>query len=355
MTQTRTIGSSLLDIPSDDLIYCQEKLGLSSWQALAGQRVFITGGTGFVGKWLLATLLNANELLGLGCRITVLSRNPIEFQHKWPKASSYVDWIMGDVRNFPIGADPFDIIIHAATDVVDPTSTNDVLSTCIDGTRHVLAFAKHCGARKILLVSSGAVYGLLPSGMTHVPETYLGRPNPLLAASEYAEGKRVSELLAVRAARNGLEVKIARVFALVGPHLAIDKHYAIGNFLRSAMAETEIEIEGDGTPYRSYLYAADMAIWLWSVLLRGKSGRAYNVGSDESLSIASLAERVKNIVNPTSPIVIKKKANLGDVPTHYVPDISRARQELGLLPHFNLDEAIVRTAHWHTEALKEGR
>lgn len=344
---TRSIYPSLLDVPEEDLALCRDQLGLSSWQEFAGRKVFITGGTGFVGKWLLASLLDANDVFGLGCRITVLSRNPMAFQRHWPKLNGRVDWVAGDVRNFPIGTDCFDAIVHAATDVVAQTSPHDVFSTCIDGTRRVLSLAEACGASKLLLVSSGAVYGPLPVGMSHVPENHLGGPDPLIGDAAYGEGKRVSEFLAAQAANNGLEVKIARVFALVGPHLAMDKHFAIGNFLRAAMAEEDIVIQGDGTPYRSYLYAADMAVWLWSVLLRGKSGRAYNVGSDESLSIADLAERVSRVVNLSSPIVIQKKATPGMFPSHYVPDISRARHELELPAPMGLDEAIARTVRWH--------
>lgn len=345
--QTQTIDPSPFDIPVEDLALCRDQVGLSSWQVLAGQRLFITGGTGFVGKWLLATLLDANDMFGLGCQITVLSRNPMAFQNCWQKLGRRVNWLEGDVRNFPIGTDRFDTIIHAATDVVAPTAPHDVFSTCIDGTRRVLSLAQACGASKLLLVSSGAVYGSLPVGMFQVPETHLGGLDPLIDSSAYGEGKRVSEFLATQAANNDLEVKIARVFALVGPHLAMDKHFAVGNFLHAAMAEEEIVIQGDGTPYRSYLYAADMAVWLWSILLRGKSGRAYNVGSDESLSIAALAERVCSVVNSASSIVIQKKVKPGMAPVHYVPDTSRARRELGLSASLSLNEALARTVSWY--------
>lgn len=345
----RSNRPSPLDIPVEDLQRCHDILGLSSWQALAGQRIFVTGGTGFVGKWLLATLLDADEALGLGCYITVLSRDPSAFLRDWPAMAGRVAWVTGDVRDFPIGTDRFDVIVHAATDVVAHASPEDVFSTCLDGTRRVLSFARQCGASQLLLVSSGAVYGPLPAGMTHVPETYLGGPDPLLSGSAYGEGKRVSEWLAAQAtASDGLEVKIARIFALVGPHLPLDKHFAIGNFLRAALADGEIVIQGDGTPHRSYLYAADMAAWLWAVLLRGQSGRAYNVGADESISIATLAEQVASILGCMPRITVQKQALHSATPVHYVPDISRGRNELELPAPLALRDAIYRTALWHT-------
>lgn len=349
MTDQRLKRSSPLDISEEDLQRCHDLLGQASWQGLAGRRIFITGGTGFVGKWLLATLLDADEALGLNCRVTVLSRDPAAFLRNWPAMADRVEWVAGDVRTFQIDTRRFDVIIHAATDVVEDASPEDVFTTCLDGTRRVLALARQCRAKQLLLVSSGAIYGPLPAGMTHVPETYLGGPDTLLSGSAYGEGKRVSEWLAAQAASDGLEVKIARVFALLGPHLPLDKHFAIGNFLRAALADEEIVIQGDGTPHRSYLHAADMAAWLWAVLLRGQSGRAYNVGADESISIAALAERVCRVLARTSRIIIQKQAPPDAAPMHYVPDISRAKLELGLPSPLALNDAIYRAANWHTQ------
>lgn len=339
-----------LDISEEDLQRCHDVLEISSWLALKGQSIFITGGTGFIGKWLLATLLDADQTLSLDCRITVLSRDPGSFQRKWPAVAERVNWIAGDVRDFPITNEQFDVIVHAATDVASQVSSQDVFSTCLDGTRHLLKLASKCGASKLLLVSSGAIYGPLPTGMTHVPETHLGGPNPLLASSAYGEGKRVSEWLCAQASATGLEVKIARVFALVGPHLPLDKQFAIGNFLQAAMAGEQIVIQGDGTPYRSYLYTADMAAWLWAVLIRGQPGRAYNIGSEESLSIHSLAERIFGILECTQGVVALQTAQPGLAAVHFVPDTTRVRHELHLPEAMVLEEAIERTIRWHSRS-----
>lgn len=345
--QERPINLMPLAISEQDLQRCHHVLGISSWKSLTGQSIFLAGGTGFIGKWLLATLLDANEKLGLDCRITVLSRNSGAFQRAWPAAAGMVNWITGDVRDFPITNEHYDVIVHAATDVALQASTQDVFSTCLDGTRHLLELASNCRASRFLLVSSGAIYGPLPTGMTHVSESHLGGPDPLLDSSAYGEGKRVSEWLCAQASANGLDVKIARVFALVGPHLPLDKHFAIGNFLRASMAGEQIVIQGDGTPFRSYLYAADMAAWLWAILIRGSKARAYNVGSEESLSILDLAERMSNVLGCKLDISTRQQPRPGSAATHYVPNTARARLELQLPRAMALHEAIVRTAGWH--------
>lgn len=337
-----------LDVPREDLERCRDLLGSSSWSAFKNRRIFITGGTGFVGKWLLATLLYANDTLGLNCKITVLSRNPSAFLRAWPRMLGQVGWMSGDVRDFDFGDENFDVVVHAATDVIAQSSPHEVFYTCLEGTRRVMALARQSQTTQVLLVSSGAVYGPLPSGMTHVPENYPGGPDPLAVGSAYGEGKRVSEWIAVQEAPPGLEVKIARIFAVVGPHLPLDKHFAVGNFLHAALKNEQILIQGDGTAHRSYLYAADMAAWLWAVLLRGQPTRAYNVGAEESVSIYALAQRVSKVVGSGADDVHVLRTPLpGLDPQHYVPDTRRSRSELDLTAPMPLDQALRRTANWY--------
>lgn len=338
-----------LDIASEDLLRCHDVLGLQTWQALAGRRLFLTGGTGFVGKWMLATLLDADHRLSLGCSITVLSRNPDNFLGRWPALRGRVTMVTGDVRNVSLPKSAFDVVIHAATDVAAINSPEDTFATCVEGTRRILEVVRDSGARQLLLVSSGAIYGPLPPGMTHVPETHLGGPDPLLASSAYAEGKRISEWLVCRAADRGLQVGIARVFALVGPHLPLDRQFAIGNFVKAALDGMDIVIEGDGTPHRSYLYAADMAAWLWAVLFRGRSATAYNVGSEESMSIAQLAALVRDSLSPGLALQVRKQKLSEAIIQHYVPDTARARNELQLSTPLGVEEAILRTARWYQD------
>ena len=339
------------ELGEDDLQRCFALLPAETWQQLAGRRIFMTGGTGFVGKWMLASLLHAERLLDLKCEVTVLTRNPESFQKEAPELADQVSLLRGDVRDFALPDRPFDTVVHAATDVVAHASPENTFLTCIEGTRRVLALARQCGTRDLLLVSSGAVYGSQPAALSHVPENYDGAPDPLTAASAYGEGKRVSEWLACATAPEGLKVRIARCFTFVGPHLPLDKHFAIGNFLGAVLAGRPIVIHGDGTPHRSYLYAADMAAWLWCVLLKGRRGVAYNVGAQDSISMADVARRVCHVLGVAPVIEVKKRSVAGAPVQRYVPDTTRARTELGLPDELPLDEAILRTAHWHYPAL----
>jgi dTDP-glucose 4,6-dehydratase len=155
----------------------------------------------------------------------------------------------------------------------------------------------------------------------------------------------VGELLcAIAHKEHGLEATIARCFAFVGPHLPLDAHFAIGNFIRDAMKGEPIKVK-DGTPYRSYLYAADLAIWLWTILFKGEACHPYNVGSDQEITIAELAETVASalggsVASSTSPLKFSSTA------TRYVPDVSRIEKELGLASVIKLSDSLQRVAVW---------
>ncbi len=226
-----------------------------------------------------------------------------------------------------------------------------MFDTIVQGTRHTLDFACNSGAKRFLLTSSGAAYGRQPPGITHISEEYAGGMVTTDPSSVYGEGKRVAELLCtLYAGQHGLETKIARCFAFVGPYMPLDAHFAIGNFIRDGLQGGPIRVAGDGTPYRSYLYATDLAIWLWTILFKGNVCRPYNVGSDSETSIADLANVVAENFNPKTEIRIAKRAVRDNVPERYVPSIQRSKSELGLAPTTDLRESVRKTAIWSEQA-----
>ena len=344
-----------MKLPPADLDHVLAHLP-GGWEELRGARVFITGGTGFFGAWLLESFAQANDRLGLGARALVLSRDPGRFLEKMPHLGGRVDlgFVRGDVRDFAFPAERCTHVIHAGTTSGSPVPPREMFDTILAGTARVLDFAATTGARRLLFVSSGAVYGRQPADLTHIPEEHPGGPDPMDPASAYGEGKRAAELLCtLRNHAGGLETTVARAFAFVGPHLPLDAHFAVGNFLRDALAGGPVRVGGDGTPFRSYLYAADLAAWLWTILLRGAPGRAYNVGSDESLTIAEVAETVRTSLGLSAPVEIAKPPPPPGTPaSRYVPDVARAARELGLRPAVPLAEAVRRTAAWHGRAAR---
>jgi nucleoside-diphosphate-sugar epimerase len=322
------------------------------WQELRGERIFITGGTGFFGCWMLESLLWAQDRLGLGAQAVVLTRNPDAFRAKAPHLAGHptVTLLAGDVRSYEFPPGTFSHFIHAATDAsakLNDESPLHMLDMIVEGTRHALDHAVACGAQRFLFTSSGAVYGKQPPDMTHIPEEYTGAPDPLDPHSAYGEGKRLAEhLCALYTRGSDLEPKIARCFAFVGPYLPLDIHYAIGNFIRDGLRGGPIVVQGDGTPCRSYLYAADLAVWLWTILLRAQACRPYNVGSEQSISVGNLAIAVRDTLDPKGAVVVSLAPNPALRPERYVPSVRRASTELGLHQAYSLEDAIHLTAHW---------
>ena len=322
------------------------------WDALRGERVFLTGGTGFVGTWLVEAFVAANAAYGLDARLVMLSRDPARFAARAPHLANdpAVRLLAGDVRDFPFPSGPCAFVVHAATDRDDDPAREPIrwLDHETAATRRVLELASAAAARRVLFVSSGAVYGVQPADMARVPETHAGAPDATDPRAVIGNGKRLCEFLcACYAQAHGFDAVTARLFAFVGPHLPLDGPFAIGSFLADVLAHRAIRIGGDGTAVRSYLYAADLAVWLWTMLLRGAPGRAYNVGSDQAVSIRELGEVVAATLAPGTPIEIARRAMPGQAGARYVPSVDRAASELGLRVAIPLPDALRRTYEFY--------
>ncbi|TWB87272.1 dTDP-glucose 4,6-dehydratase [Bradyrhizobium macuxiense] len=331
----------------------------SDLRALVGARIFITGGTGYIGRWLLEALIHADRALSLALSITVLSRDPARFAATHPHLGTdpAVKLIAGDVRDFVFPPSSFTHAIHGATDVIATSSPLHTFDVTVGGTRRLLDFCRKRGITDVLLLSSGAIYGPIPAHIDLVCEDYLGAPDPSVVGAAYALGKRAAEWLGTAyGAEAGLSCKSARVFAQIGPYLALDRQFAAGNFIRDAILGQPIVIRGDGTPLRSYMYAVDLVIWLLAILMRGLPSRAYNVGSDQPVSIASLAMVVARAAGLAQPAIeIQGVAQADRPPERYVPSIARAHDELGLSIGIPFDVALDRTIEWYRTRLLEAK
>jgi dTDP-glucose 4,6-dehydratase len=321
------------------------------WDPLRGARVLLTGGTGFVGRWLVSAFVHANREHRLDARLELLTRDPGTFTQACPELAvdDAVALIEGDVRTVDLRGVHCTHVIHGATPSdgrMNEERPEEMLEIIETGTRRMLDLARRRGGERFLLVSSGAVYlPPVPQG-GYAEDSRIGPAWPE-EPSAYHAGKRAAEALVLAASQAGLPVTIARLFAFVGPHLPLDRHFAIGNFIGDALGGGTVRVKGDGTPVRSYLYAAEMAAWLWAMLADElATGRSYNVGSEDAVSIIEAARVVAAAVEPGVAVSI---ARTGTTKAHdvYVPSTRRARQELGLRQTVGLVEAVRRTVAWH--------
>jgi len=314
--------------------------------------LLITGGTGFFGKSLFSNFGENN--LGIE-KIVSLSRHPEKlndvFEKKFPPFE--IEYVAQDIRE-PIQLnESVDYIIHAAAEssttisVDNPMLMRDVV---IEGTKNVLEFARLKKIKRVLLISSGAVYGKQPSDLNHIPEDYEGAPDPLNPFNAYGCAKRQAEnLCALYYHHYGIDYVVARCFTFGGQYLPLDAHFAISNFIRDGLNGGPIMVKGDGTTVRSYLYADDLAEWLWTILKKGRTGETYNVGSDKAITIGDLAHIVSSCFEPNTEVIIKTKQS-GKV-NRYVPNVEKVKTILGVSEKIALIDGIKRTINYYQKKI----
>jgi nucleoside-diphosphate-sugar epimerase len=341
-------------LPSQDLEHILSHTR-AHWERMRDSRIFLSGATGFFGAWLLESFDYCNQRLHLGMSATAVSRNPDTFLKKMPHLAEKrsIRFVKGDIRDFPFPDGDFDSVIHGATSTTLDAASRpyELMSTLIHGTERMIQLARERQTKRFLYISSGGVYGRQPDTLSHTPEGYCGGPDWLDPNSVYGEGKRVAEqMCSIFGRETGIRVVLARCFTLLGPHLPLDQHFAVGNFIRDALVGRNISVKGDGSPVRSYIYAADLTIWLWTLLLCADdlptNPFACNVGSSEEISIADLAAAVTRALNPSLKVEIASKAGIAERQPRYVPDVRKAKDVLGLTPLIGLEDAIRRTAEW---------
>jgi dTDP-glucose 4,6-dehydratase len=284
----------------------------------------------------------------------VLSRNPDQFLSTYPEFATHrkISFSRADIqdRESLPWSQAYTRVLHAATDsTFGPRLTPlQRFKQIVEGTRNILDLAVATGARRFLLTSSGAIYGPQPPELEAFPEDWPGAPPLAEPATAYSQAKRAAEhLCALYQDAHGIEAVVARCFAFVGPDLPLNAHFAIGNFIRDALTADAITVSGDGTPLRTYLDQADLAHWLFTLLDQGRPGQAYNVGSDEVISIGQLAHLVRDLIAPELPLQILGNPQLLASRNRYVPDISKARRLHGLTVTVPLEEAIMKTLSAH--------
>jgi len=308
--------------------------------------LFVTGGTGFFGKALLRYWQNNSPNFE---KIILLSRSPNVFLDKYSDLVEElpIEFIKGDILNLSESDFDlkFDVVLHAATDsTIGPSLDRlEVYRQITQGTEEVLKFAINHSCQKFILISSGGVYGAQPSSMEKISEDYLGIPDPLDPNSAYGIGKRAAEYLtSLYADEYGFDFVIARCFAFIGEDLPLDKHFAIGNFIRDALNNKDIIIKGDGSPIRSYMYQEDLAYVLNLLIKNSYQIKTLNIGSDESYTLKEIASRIKKQCKKSINIKING-ARDGNIKNQYTPKVEKMVSIAGDYKFKNLNESIENT------------
>jgi nucleoside-diphosphate-sugar epimerase len=326
---------SLPPLPQEDLeaVFCH--VG-KDWEKLRGKNVFLTGGSGFFGSWLLETLLFSEDRLGLGVKIWALSRDPKRFRERLPYLAGHssVFSVGGGVEGFAFPREKMNFVIHSM--VPDPGVRLPEMEAWFEaGTARLLELAARDKCDGFLLCSTGAVY--------QTQNRPLREEDPLIpldAPLSYGRIRRqVEDQCREACSDRGLTLKIARGFAFAGPRLPQNAGFALVDFLKDAAVGKNIKVKGIGEPVRSYLYASDMAVWLWKILLTGQETIEFNVGSEEGMRLVELAKRIADFAQ--QKVEVLGEPSSGAVQNKvYIPAVQKVRESLDTPAILSLDRIL---------------
>jgi nucleoside-diphosphate-sugar epimerase len=302
---------------------------------------------------MLETLLYLNETQDAGIRVIALVRNHEKAVRRLGHLVGRSDLtiVVQDVCDTYRGPDQVDFLLHAASQASPKFFGSDPVGTFeanVTGTRCMLEVARNAKSEGFLFFSSGEVYGRQENQSIPTPETSYGYLDPLDIRSCYAEGKRAGETLcACWHAQFGVPAKIVRLSHTYGPGMVLNDGRVFADFVADIVAGRDIVMKSDGSARRPFCYLADATIAFFTVLLLGKSGQAYNVGSDRECSILDLAEMLCRLFPERNCHVVRQERR-PDEPYLVSPvsgghfDLSKARS-LGWEPTTSLEEGFMRT------------
>ena len=323
------------------------------WDSFLGKTVLISGANGFVPAYMLETLLFLNETANAGTHIVALVRNRERAMQRLGHLATRPDltFVVQDVCDPYRGPTQIDFLIHAASQAspkyygTDPVGT---FETNVIGTRRMLEIARGAQVQGFLFFSSGEVYGTPKDPSVPVSETDYGYLDPTNVRSCYGEGKRAGETLcACWQAQFGVPAKIVRLSHTYGPGMDLGDGRVFADFVANVVAGRDIVLKSDGSARRPFCYLADATIAFFTVLLRGKNGEAYNVGSDRECSILDLAEMLCRLF-PERNCSVRREGRKASDPYIASPvtgghfDLSKI-ERLGWRPTTDIEEGFTRT------------
>lgn len=298
----------------------------------------ITGGAGFVGSHLVDKLMEQGHQVVVADNYFTGSRSNVA---QWINHPNFV-LLRHDVVN-PLIIE-VDEIYHLASPASPPHymfNPIKTLKTNILGTINMLGLAMRTGAR-LLLASTSEVYG--DPKVHPQSESYWGHVNPIGPRACYDEGKRVAETLCYAyARREGVDVRVARIFNTYGPRMQLNDGRVVSNFILQALKKMPLTIYGNGTQTRSFQYVSDLVDGLVA-LMASNYTQPVNLGNSVEHTIAEFAEIILAQVGGDSKIV--QIAAVVDDPQRRKPDISRAKSELNWQPRVDLKKGLNKTIRY---------
>lgn len=361
------------EVVTRDLEYMRAQLP-AEFSRMAGKSLLITGGAGFLGYYLIQAIVFWNRTVEEARRIQItVCENYMRGAPRWfltLEAAQEMRVMRHDVSEpLPAGIGAFQFIIHAAG-IASPTYYRahpvETMDANVTGLRHLLDYWRRQKdeGREVggfLFLSSSEIYGDPEPGRIPTPESYRGNVSCTGPRACYDESKRFGETLCVTYARHfQLPVRIVRPFNNYGPGLKITDRRVVSDFARDVFANRDIALYSDGLPTRTFCYIADAIVGYYKILVHGRDGEAYNIGTDgPEISMLDLARRMAGIASElfgyNGQVVHRQVPTmdyLTDNPSRRCPMIAKARTEVGYNPGVSLEDGLRRSLIWYSAHLE---
>lgn len=339
----------------EDITFCAETLKAKGLlDELSGKTVFITGATGLIGSQMVRALLEANRLYGAGIHVAAFLRNEQKAQKLFEDLlpCEELEFVVGDLSR-PVAYDrPVDYIVHGAS----PTGSKffvespvETIQAALYGTDMLLQFARDKQVSGMVYLSSLEVYGVPDGTKETIGEKDYGYIDPMSVRSSYSEGKRLVECLCVSyASEYGVPVRVARLSQTFGAGVEYNDGRVFAEFARCLIEQKDIVLHTDGSTVRSYCYTADAVCALYTILVKGADGEAYNVTNmDTACSIREMAELVAGL-EPEAGVSVRIEipedlASFGYNPQMVIRLDSARLEAIGYRPSVGMEDMFRRT------------
>jgi dTDP-glucose 4,6-dehydratase len=339
-------NSDIFFIDRDDLEYISIK-GENVFKKLSGQNILVIGATSFVGMWMTEAIIYADLKYNLEIKLTLISRNKKKTIERFGNHISSGKILpiykpLKEVNKEELAG--IQQVVNLAT-LTDSSLGDLQLLDNINLFQTFWNLLDINNIRNILFTSSGAVYGKNQETLTFLKETDSNNFNNNYKNLGYGLGKLSSEFLGLEwSKRDNINFKVARLFSFSGAFLPLNSNYIIGNFVKNVLNNEPLLIKNPGKVYRSFLYGADLSLWLWTLLVNGKN-TVYNVGSDKVITTFDLANKISEIYNSDIRFNVMKENIAND--ESYIPNIEKIKKELSVEIRYSLKESIVKMINWN--------
>ena len=304
--------------------------------------ILITGGTGFIGLWLVSALNEMAVNKKIANSIFVLTTDKVKAANLFSHLSIInvsvitIEELQNKILDRII--ESFGYVFHCATST--KFNTNDRKNNfdqSIDLTVKILKIIESTKTPpNFINLSSGAVYG--PPATNFKFSENNSQKNFNVPLTLYGKAKANIEELIIKADSEGIiKGSNPRLFTFYGQGLTLNSHFAIGNFVYGALTKGVIEVNGSLETVRSYLYMTDLVIQLFSLLTK-PTLNILHIGSASAITIGELAAKVSEHFNKC-PIIVK---NRNVDPNYYIPDVVNSSNYLGFREEVSLDTGLMR-------------